>query len=191
MHSCAARRSYSYTSKVVNQSPYPYLCTMFPKLTGNGRVWIYVSKRALQTEEITAIKQKLAVFGSTWEAHGKPLQSAFDVLYNQILVLAVDEEVESATGCSIDKALAVFQEIESTYSLDLFNRMNLTFVKPDETLRLVAMNEINQAYLSGLINNDTVFLDNTLAKLSDIRTRWQVPFQSSWAFRKIKTTAAS
>ena len=155
---------------------------MFPKLTGNGRVWIYVSKRALQTEEITAIKQKLAVFGSTWEAHGKPLQSAFDVLYNQILVLAVDEEVESATGCSIDKALAVFQEIESTYSLDLFNRMNLTFV---------AMNEINQAYLSGLINNDTVFLDNTLAKLSDIRTRWQVPFQSSWAFRKIKTTAAS
>ena len=164
---------------------------MFPSLTGNGRAWIYVSKRALQADEIAAIKQKLAVFCSSWEAHGKPLQSAFDVLYNQILILAVDEEVESATGCSIDKALAVFQEIESTYTLDLFNRMNLTFVKPDNTLRLVVMNEINQAYVSGLINNETPFLDNTLAKLSDIRARWQVPFQSSWAFRKVKTTAVS
>jgi hypothetical protein len=135
------------------------------------------------------VKGRLAEFCQGWAAHGNQLTADFDVFHAQVLVLGVDEEVESASGCSIDKATAIFQQIESELQLDLFNRMNLTFLE-DGVVRMIRMNDINQAFHSRLIKEDTVFLDNTISVLSDLRTRWQVPFKDSWAFRKVKSIAS-
>jgi hypothetical protein len=158
---------------------------MFPALHGNGRVWIYVSNRALSENEQKAIKEDLSTFCKSWAAHGNQLAADFDVFHNQLLVLAVDENVEAATGCSIDKATAIFQEIDANLHLDLFNRVNLTFVKAGG-IRIVKMQDINQAFHSGVITADSLFLDNTISSLSELRERWEVPFKDSWAFRKVK-----
>ena len=158
---------------------------MFPALQGNGRVWIYVSNRALSENEQKAIKEDLSTFCKSWAAHGNQLAADFDVFHNQLLVLAVDENVEAATGCSIDKATAIFQEIDANLHLDLFDRVNLTFVKAGG-IRIVKMQDINQAFHSGVITADSLFLDNTISSLSELRERWEVPFKDSWAFRKVK-----
>jgi len=63
--------------------------------------------------------------------------------------------------------------------------MNLTFLQ-NEDVRIIKMQDINQAYRSGLIQEDTIFLDNTISILSDLRTRWQVPFNESWAYERVK-----
>ena len=162
---------------------------MFPTLTGNGRIWIYVANRPLSEIEQMAIKVELAEFCASWAAHGNQLTADFDIFHNQLLVLGVDEQVASATGCSIDKATAIFQKVDSDLQLDLFNRMNLTFLH-NEGIRIVKMQDINQAYISGLIKDDTVFLDNTISILSDLRERWQEPFKASWAYRKVKSLTA-
>jgi hypothetical protein len=162
---------------------------MFPSITGNGRIWIYVANRKLTATEIADTKAKLAIFCESWAAHGNQLKADFDVFHNQLLVLGVDEQVEAASGCSIDKATAIFQQIDAALQLDLFNRMNITFLQ-NEDVRIIKMQDINQAYRSGLIQEDTVFLDNTISILSDLRTRWHVPFKASWAFNKIKSITA-
>ncbi|MGB0849678.1 MAG: ABC transporter ATPase [Bacteroidia bacterium] len=160
---------------------------MISSLSGDGRIWIYVAKRTLNDSEVSQIKSKLADFCSSWAAHGNQLSAGFEVYYNQILVLAVDENVAPATGCSIDSANATFQEIETEMGLDLFNRMNLAFVD-DERVRLIKMNDLNQAYRSGLINEDSRFLDNTISTLADFRERWEVRFDTAWAYKRIKVT---
>lgn len=162
---------------------------MFPSLQGNGRIWIYVANRKLTVAEVADIKAKLAVFCESWAAHGNQLKADFDVFHNQLLVLGVDEQVEAASGCSIDKATAIFQQVDAELQLDLFNRMNLSFLQNEE-IRIVKMQDINQAYKGGLIQEDTVFLDNTISILSDLRTKWHVPFKASWAFSKIKSITA-
>ncbi|PCJ64642.1 MAG: hypothetical protein COA58_12960 [Bacteroidetes bacterium] len=162
---------------------------MFPSLTGNGRIWIYVANRPVTELESSSIKSKLSEFCASWDAHGNRLTADFDIFHNQLFVLSVDEEVESASGCSIDKATAIFQQIDAELQLDLFNRMNLTFLH-DNHVRIVRMTELNQAYHSGLIHDDMVFLDNTISKLSDLRARWQVPFKDSWAYRKVRSQAS-
>ena len=162
---------------------------MFPSLQGNGRIWIYVANRKLSEVEAQDVKSRLADFCKGWAAHGNQLKADFDVFHNQLLVLGVDEQVEAASGCSIDKATAIFQQIDAELQLDLFNRMNLTFLQNEE-IRIVKMQDINQAYIIGLIKENTVFLDNTISILSDLRTRWQVPFKESWAFSKIKSITA-
>ena len=158
---------------------------MFPTLQGNGRIWIYVANRKINASEAETIKKQMAEFCQNWAAHGNQLKADFEVFYDQVLVLGVDEQVEAASGCSIDKATAIFHNIDAELKLDLFNRMNLAFLQ-DNTIRIVRMSDINQAYISGLISDKMMFLDNTISVLSDLRTRWLVPFKDSWAFRKVK-----
>ena len=161
---------------------------MFQQIEGNGRIWIYAANRTISIDEAAFIKSKFDVFCSNWKAHGKNLSAEFKIAYNQILILAVNEDLESATGCSIDTATALFREIDATYKLDLFNRMNLTFLKGDQ-VQLVMMTDLNQAYLSGFINDNTTFLDNSIGTLLDFRNRWQIPFNKSWLYRKVKKLA--
>ena len=162
---------------------------MFPALKGNGRIWIYVANRPLTETEQMAIRVELVAFCASWAAHGNQLSADFDIFHNQIFVLGVDEQVEAASGCSIDKATAIFQQIDGQLELDLFNRMNLTFLDND-AIRIVKMQEINQAYISGLISDETIFLDNTISVLSDLRSKWHVPFNDAWAHKKIKSVTA-
>src|SRR6056300_1684660 len=131
---------------------------MFQSLKGNGRVWIYTAKRPLTIEEAREISATLKQFCSGWAAHGARLLADFEIKYNQVLVLAVDEEFEGASGCSIDKATDVFRQLDQRFNLDLFNRFNLCFIK-DDVLQIVKLQDISQAYKAGIINDQSVMLD--------------------------------
>lgn len=161
---------------------------MFDELTAEGRVWIYTSNRVLNDEEQKDIHSKLNDFLGQWAAHGKSLQADFKIFYNQVMVLAVNENFEEATGCSIDSSVQIFRELDTTYNIDLFNRLNLAFVI-EEQIRIVQLAELNTAYQAGLIKADSILLDNSLYQLSKFRASWKVPLNQSWAQHKIKQLA--
>ena len=163
---------------------------MFPTLNGNGRIWIYVANRSLTLAESSIIEERLSVFCKNLAAHGNQLTAEFAIFYNQLLVLGVDEEIEAASGCSIDQTSIIFRQIDKDMNLDLFNRMNLTFLE-DDKIRLVRLPEITQAFCAGIIHANSMFLDNTLGALSELRTKWQVPFEKSWAFKRVKSLESS
>ena len=158
---------------------------MFDSLTGNGRVWIFTSNRKLTTREVDEINAKFDVFCEDWSAHGSQLKASFKIFNNQILVLGADEDFEPASGCSIDRSTAIFQEIDQTLQIDLFNRLNLAFKENDEIV-IVRMADIQSAYDLKKITDSSTFFDNSVNTLQDIRTRWKMPFSKSWAYAKIK-----
>ena len=158
---------------------------MFERLIGNGRVWIFTSNRKLTLSEKDLIHAKFDVFCQDWSAHGSQLKASFQIFYDQILVLGADEDFEPASGCSIDRSTAIFQEIDQTLQIDLFNRLNLVFKEKDE-LVIVQMSDIQSAYNSDKIRDSSTFFDNSVNTLHDITTRWKVPFSKSWAYAKIK-----
>jgi hypothetical protein len=158
---------------------------MFDSLTGNGRVWIFTSNRKLTTREVDEINAKFDVFCEDWSAHGSQLKASFQIFNNQILVLGADEDFEPASGCSIDRSTAIFQEIDQTLQIDLFNRLNLAFKENDEIV-IVRMADIQSAYDLKKITDSSTFFDNSVNTLQDIRTRWKMPFSKSWAYAKIK-----
>ncbi|MDG1721038.1 MAG: ABC transporter ATPase [Bacteroidia bacterium] len=158
---------------------------MFDSLTGNGRVWIFTSNRKLTTREVDEINAKFDVFCKDWSAHGSQLKASFQIFNNQILVLGADEDFEPASGCSIDRSTAIFQEIDQTLKIDLFNRLNLAFKENDEII-IVRMADIQSAYDLKKITDSSTFFDNSVNTLQDIRIRWKMPFSKSWAYAKIK-----
>ena len=82
----------------------------FDTLPEESRVWIYQANRSFSETEISEINEKLKVFIEAWTAHGQDLQSGFKVVYKRFIVIALNQNLNAATGCSIDASVHFIQQ---------------------------------------------------------------------------------
>ena len=148
--------------------------------TNDYRVIIYPASRSFTPKESKLITEKLFDFLATWAAHGKPLSSHFKIEKNQFIVVCVDEDVEAASGCSIDALGGVMKEIDHDFQLGLFDRMKATFVENGE-VKTLKLQDFRNGLRNGEISKDIEVYDfskNTyVAFLSD----FLLPLRRSWA----------
>lgn len=99
----------------------------FESLPETARVWIYQSNRSFSAEELLEIETKLRAFVEEWTAHGIGLEASYQIRYNRFIVLALNQEVQAATGCSIDASVHFIQSLEQHYGVDLLDKMNVSY----------------------------------------------------------------
>ena len=148
--------------------------------TNEYKVIIYPASRSFTPKESKVITEKLFDFLATWAAHGKPLSSHFKIEKNQFIVVCVDEDVEAASGCSIDALGGVMKEIDQEFQLGLFDRMKATFIENGE-VKTLKLQDFRNGLRNGEISKDIEVYDfskNTyVAFLSD----FLLPLRRSWA----------
>ena len=148
--------------------------------TNDYKVIIYPASRSFTPKESKVITEKLFDFLATWAAHGKPLSSHFKIEKNQFIVVCVDEDVEAASGCSIDALGGVMKEIDQEFQLGLFDRMKATYVENGE-VKTLKLQDFRNGLRNGEISKDIEVYDfskNTyVAFLSD----FLLPLRRSWA----------
>ena len=148
--------------------------------TTDYRVIIYPASRTFTPKESKVITEKLYDFLATWAAHGKPLSSSFKIEKNQFIIVCVDEDIEAASGCSIDALGGVIREIEEEFQLGLFDRMKATFVENGE-VKTLKLQDFRNGLKNGEISKEIEVYDfskNTyVAFLSD----FLLPLRRSWA----------
>ncbi len=148
--------------------------------TNDYKVIIYPASRSFTPKESKVVTEKLFDFLATWAAHGKPLSSHFKIEKNQFIVVCVDEDVEVASGCSIDALGGVMKEIDHEFQLGLFDRMKATFVENGE-VKTLKLQDFRSGLRNGEISKDIEVYDfskNTyVAFLSD----FLLPLRRSWA----------
>ncbi|MCO4818685.1 MAG: hypothetical protein KC517_03605 [Bacteroidetes bacterium] len=128
------------------------------QLSPESRLWMYGSKRALSADEQHSINQLLANFCAEWSAHGSKLDCGFSILYNQIIILGVDEKSAEASGCSIDTSVQIFRELDTKYDLDLFNRLR-TYHLENGALSAFHANEVKAKLENNQLHPNSIFLD--------------------------------
>ena len=99
------------------------------EMPDESRVWTYLCSRILNDQEANLIEGQIKKFTRSWKAHQKPLSANGQLLYNQYIVLAVDESVEPISGCSIDSSVHLVKTIENHFEVDFFNRLNVLVLK--------------------------------------------------------------
>lgn len=148
--------------------------------TSDYRVIIYPASRPFTPKESKVITEKLYDFLATWAAHGKPLSSSFKIDKNQFIIVCVDEDVEAASGCSIDALGGVMKEIDQEFQLGLFDRMKATFIEQGE-VKTMKLQDFRNGLKTGEISKEIEVYDfskNTyVAFLSD----FLLPLRRSWA----------
>jgi hypothetical protein len=139
---------------------------IFPELSDDSRVWLYLANRKLDATELHYASEKLFEFLSTWKAHGKSLTCNATILFSQYLVISVDEEIVSASGCSIDSSVHFVKSLGNELKVDFFNRMNV--------LSYANESEIRAVNYFDAVNNRQSYLNPLIDKLEDLRSNWLI-----------------
>jgi hypothetical protein len=145
----------------------------------NSRVWVYQSDKKLTDDLVAQIQQRLDSFTTQWTAHNNQLKAKGEVRYNRFLILIVDETQAGASGCSIDKSVHFMQNLEHEFGINLFDRFNLAYREADEVLSL-PRHGFEDLLKNGAINTNTIVYNNLVQNLSELETKWEVPFKDSW-----------
>lgn len=147
-------------------------------LPDNSKVWIYQSQNNIEIDVGNKIKKHLYDFTMQWTSHGKEVESYGHLFHNKFLVLVADE-TNHVSGCSIDSSVHFIKQLEQTYNLDFFDRLNFAYLK-DETVHKISIQDLKQAYNEGTIDDETLMFDNLVKTKDTFISEWIIPFKDSW-----------
>jgi hypothetical protein len=154
----------------------------FDTLPENSRIWIYQSNRSFSEVELNEISSKLNVFLHTWVAHGADLKAGFEIKYKRFIVIALDQDKQSATGCSIDASVQFIQELERIYSVDLMDKMNVSY-KQGEYVAYKTLTDFKKMAKNKAVSKNTIVFNNLVNSKSEYQEFWEVPASESWHSR--------
>lgn len=154
----------------------------FEELPEQSRIWIYQSNRKFTDDEITDIEESVKTFVESWSAHGASLEASFITKYNRFIVLAVNQEVQSATGCSIDSSVSFIQDLEKKYQVDLLDKMNVTF-KNGDFIAHKSLIDFKKMAKEKAVSASTIVFNNLVNTIQEFNEAWEVPAEDSWHSR--------
>jgi hypothetical protein len=149
------------------------------KLPDSSRVWVYQSNRVFSESELFDLKKYLDNFNLSWEAHGKKLNSAIELYYHQFIVLFVDESFQEATGCSIDKSVALMKDIEAKFSVEMLDRMNLAY-RQEQSIKNIKIGDFQLKARSGEFDTNLVVFNNLVKNKGEFLANWETTAKESW-----------
>ena len=154
----------------------------FTKLPDHSRIWVYQASRKLSDEEMAAISEKTADFLKQWTAHGANLEAGYELKYNRFIVIGLNQENASASGCSIDASVHFIQSLEKLYELDLLDKMNVTFYN-GEFIAHKSLADFKKMAKARSVSPNTVVFNNLVNTKEEYLENWEVPAKDSWHSR--------
>ncbi len=155
---------------------------MLNRLPAHARIWIYQADRELSPSESEAIQQQLNSFTGQWTAHTMQLSAAAEVVENRFVIIGVDEQIQSASGCSIDSSVRLIKALEQTFAVHFFDRLAIAFEK-ENRIQTVQLPNIKTAVNEGVLAANTLVYNNMVSTLAELQTSWKLPLQDSWLKR--------
>lgn len=142
----------------------------FQEMPGQARIWVYQASRSLKSIEIDQIAQTLTQSCQAWEAHGAPLQASFEIQYNQVIIIAVNEAMNAASGCSIDASTRWFKSLGESLNIDFFSR-DVAVVR-GEQVELLALGQLKLAIEAGRLTSNDQIITPLLQSVEQYRNNW-------------------
>ncbi|AFL84029.1 hypothetical protein Belba_1409 [Belliella baltica DSM 15883] len=152
----------------------------FEDIAAHARIWIYQSDRKFTQEEVSWIKDRLKAFCEQWNTHGALMPTSFEIKFDQVIILSVDESNLGASGCSIDSSVKTLREIEQKLGVNLIDQGKVGFLASEDTLAVNSVFGIKESVQSGLVNPETLVLNPLVKEKADLENKWLIPAKESW-----------
>lgn len=150
----------------------------------DSRVWIYQCNRPFTEIETIEINKQLHDFSSTWKSHGDTVKGFGTILFHQFIILIADESATGVSGCSTDSSVRLIKEIEKKYTVNLFDRLTLAFLI-NETITTIPLHLFHDAIHKGIINETSLYFNNTILSKEALKNEWVVPVHKSWLAKNL------
>lgn len=149
------------------------MLTDFNNLPDSSRIWVYAAEKALTQSQQDYILSYVSEHLKGWNAHKVDLTAGVTILENHFIVVALDENINAASGCSIDTLQQTIQALEKELSISLMNRLNV-FCKIANKIQCVPSFK-----LGSIATANTLFYDLTILTKSDLNT-YLKPISKGW-----------
>ena len=151
----------------------------FKDLPDDSRVWIYQANRKLSDEEVSKISEKTNDFLTKWTAHGAELEAGLEMKYNRFIVIGLNQENASASGCSIDASVHFIQSLEKEFEVDLLDKMNVSFYT-GEFIAYKTLIDFKKMAKEKSVSKNTIVFNNLVNTKAEYLENWEVPAHESW-----------
>ncbi|MCH7414861.1 hypothetical protein MM213_15280 [Belliella sp. R4-6] len=152
----------------------------FENIAAHSRVWVYQSDRKFDSEELTWIKSHLKSFCEQWNTHGALMPTSFEIKFDQVIILSVDESNLGASGCSIDSSVRTLRDIEQKFGVNLLDQGKVGFLNSEDNLAINSVFGIKESVQSGIVRPETRILNPLVREKADLENNWLIPAKESW-----------
>lgn len=156
------------------------------EFSADSRVWIYQSNRLFLMSEALQIEDMINEFIASWNTHGEPVKGFGTLFFGRFVVLIADETQAGVSGCSTDSSVRLIKEIETRFQVSMFDRNLLAFFVKDN-IQLIPLSQFNYAFEHGIILRDTIYFNNLVPTLKELRKDWLIPVGSSWLNKRFNS----
>ncbi len=159
------------------------------EMPGTSRIWIYQADRFFTEQEACALSDSLVAFCENWTAHQKTLRASAQLLHRCMFILAVDEQQQEASGCSVDKSVNFLHAVEVELGVGLFDRYGVAWRDEENGLHLASKEEFELLVRKEIVHAETLVFNNLIQTVGQLKTEWEIPFSKSWHSRLYSTFA--
>lgn len=154
----------------------------FEELPEESKIWIYQANRKLTDEEVQNMTLSCQEFIENWSAHSTPLAASFVLKYNRFIIFAVNQEIQQATGCSIDASVHFIQQLEQQFNIELLDKMNVTY-RSGEHIAHKSLLDFKKMAKEKAVSEHTIVFNNLVNTKGEWEEFWEVPASESWHSR--------
>lgn len=150
-------------------------------LPDEARVWLYAANRTLTAAEQEQMHEEARQFINGWTSHEHKMDAAFDIIYDIFPVLALNESVNAASGCGIDKSVAFFKKLENALGILLFNRLQIE-VMTAEGLIITQKQTLVNMLDSGQLSSSSTTFNKQINTMGQLKTDFEIPIYKAWFY---------
>lgn len=151
----------------------------FDQMPEYSRVWVYQADLKFSESDEKALRDRMKSFCEGWNTHGNLMSTSFDIVENQILILAVDESNLGASGCSIDSSVRTLRELENTLNINLTDQGKISLRRSTGEMKVISALGVKSKVTSGEIDLQTEVINPMIRVKADLQNLWQ-PVRNSW-----------
>lgn len=154
--------------------------TQFESLPDSSRVWVYGASADLNARAADVVLKHVDHYLENWKAHGASLTSGRKWSENRFLTIAVDQEREGASGCSIDGLFRTLKSLEPEVGAQLVTSGLIYFRANDDNVHAVTRDDFTELSAAGKVDGDTEVFDTSVMTLGEWRARFTSRAADSW-----------
>lgn len=146
----------------------------------SSKIWVYTLNPVLDANTESLLNSELELFCQNWTAHNRELRAFYKIFENRFLVLGVDEHLNPASGCSIDKSVHFLEDVEKKFSISVFDRMLFSYIDDHDNCITLNRSEFEKAISEGTISGTTNVVNTLTNTLADWNDKSIIKLQDSW-----------
>lgn len=152
----------------------------FKLLSDSSKLWVFQSDKIITPSNEKFLIDEICPFLNDWSSHGAEIKASFEIKYNLFLIVSVDEEINIASGCSIDKLTNFIIHLSEEIGVDFFNRLNIAYKSKSDKINLQSLSNFKILISDGNINEETIVFNNLIKTKKDYIEQWEVQLKNSW-----------